>query len=158
MTSRILVATRVEVPQDRAFAAFTSEIAAWWRPNRLFEFTSRRSGVLAFEPHEGGRVTETYTDGSVFEIGRIRVWEPPSRLVFSWRQASFTAGQETEVHVRFEPAGDETRVTVEHFGWETVPPEHVARHTFPDAIFMQRHAEWWQALLRSFKDEAQGPS
>jgi uncharacterized protein YndB with AHSA1/START domain len=158
VASRILVSTRVAVSPERAFEAFTREIAAWWRPNGLFEFTSRRSGVLAFEPHEGGSFTETYDDGSVFEIGRIRVWEPPSRLVFGWRQASFTTGQETEVHVRFEPAGAETRVTVEHFGWETVPLEHVARHTFPDAIFMQRHAEWWQALLRSFKDEAQGPS
>jgi uncharacterized protein YndB with AHSA1/START domain len=157
VASRILVAIRVAVSPARAFEAFTSEIAAWWRPNAMFDFTVRRSGLLAFEPHEGGRFTEVYDDGSVFEIGRIRVWEPPSRLVFSWRQASFKEGQETEVHVRFEPAGEETRVTVEHFGWETVPPEHVARHTFPAAMFMQRHAEWWQALLRSFKDKALRP-
>jgi hypothetical protein len=23
----------------------------------------------------------------------------------------------------------------------------VARHDFPDAIFLRRHAEWWQSLL-----------
>jgi hypothetical protein len=27
----------------------------------------------------------------------------------------------------------------------------VARHHFPDAIFLRRHAEWWQALLGSYK-------
>ncbi|HKA49646.1 MAG TPA: SRPBCC domain-containing protein, partial [Candidatus Dormibacteraeota bacterium] len=67
----------------------------------------------------------------------------------SWRQASFAPGQETEVHVRFEAAGDETRVTVEHLGWDTVPAEHVARHGFPEAIFLRRHAEWWRSLLHS---------
>jgi hypothetical protein len=51
--------------------------------------------------------------------------------------------------VRFEPVGGETRVTVEHRGWETVPQEHVARHAFPDGVFLRRHAEWWQALLAS---------
>jgi hypothetical protein len=57
--------------------------------------------------------------------------------------------------VTFEPAGDETRVTVEHFGWETVPREHVAKHNFPDAVFLQRHAEWWRALLGSFRERVQ---
>jgi hypothetical protein len=30
----------------------------------------------------------------------------------------------------------ETRVTVEHRGWDSVPQEHVARHGFPDAVFL----------------------
>jgi hypothetical protein len=53
----------------------------------------------------------------------------------------------TGVEVRLEPIGNETSVTVEHRGWETIPQEHVARQTFPDAIFLQRHGEWWQRLL-----------
>ena len=68
-------------------------------------------------------------------------------LVFGWRQAAFAPGQDTEVEVRFEPVGDETRVTVEHRGWDSVPREHVARHGFPDQLFLLRHAQWWQALL-----------
>jgi hypothetical protein len=63
------------------------------------------------------------------------------------RQASFAPEQVTQVEVRFDPVGDETRVTVEHFGWDTVPQDHVARHGFPDAIFLRRHAEWWQSSL-----------
>jgi uncharacterized protein YndB with AHSA1/START domain len=147
--SRILVALRVAAAPQRAFDAFTSEIGQWWRPNGLFSFTPFGAGRLAFEPGQGGRLTETLADGRVFEIGRITLWEPPARLAFSWRQASFAPDQQTEVHVRFEPVGQETRVTVEHLGWDTVPAEHVARHGFPDMVYLQRHAEWWRVLLAS---------
>jgi uncharacterized protein YndB with AHSA1/START domain len=147
--SRILVAVRVAAGPERAFEAFTKEIGQWWRPNRLFQFTPRGPGRLTFEPGPGGRLTETQPDGGVFEIGRITLWEPPARLAFSWRQASFTPAQHTQVQVRFEPLGDETRVTVEHVGWDSVPAEHVARHGFPEMVFLQRHAEWWRALLAS---------
>ena len=151
MSSRILVALRVPATPTRAFQAFTAEIGQWWRPNQLFQFTARPAGTLAFEPGEGGRFIETAADGEVFEIGRITAWQPGARLAFTWRQASFAPGQVTEVEIRFEAVGSETRVTVEHRGWETVPQEHVARHTFPDAVFLQRHGEWWQALLASLR-------
>ena len=98
----------------------------------------------------GGRLTETFADGKVFEVGRITVWEPGVRLELTWRLESFAPGQETRVDVRFAAVGDETRVTVEHVGWDAIPDEHVARHRFPDAIFLQRHGEWWRALLASF--------
>ncbi len=156
MSSKVLVALRVPASPERAFEAFTSEIALWWRPNGLFAFTPRAAGVLSFEPGIGGRLIETRPDGKVFEIGRIRDWSPPGRLVFGWRQASFAPGQETEVEVRFEPVGDETRVTVEHTGWDSVPAVHVARHGFPNPVFLQRHGEWWQALLASYRGRLGG--
>lgn len=151
MSSKVLVSLRVRTSPDRAFAAFVNEIGAWWQTNPLFAFTPRDPGVLAFEPGEGGRLTTTLATGKVFEIGKIRAWDPPRRLVFGWRQASFAPGQDTEVEVRFELVGDETRVTVEHSGWDTVPAAHVARHGFPNALFLTRHGEWWQRLLASYK-------
>lgn len=147
MTSRILVSLRVSATPERAFRVFVHEIGAWWRPNGLFLFTARSPGVLAFEPQLGGRFTETSGDGEVFEIGRITVWEPGARLAFTWRQASFAPDQVTQIEVRFDPIGEETRVTVEHIGWDTIPQDHAARHRFPDAVFLRRHAEWWQSLL-----------
>ena len=149
MSSRVLVALRVKATPDRAFAAFTRDIALWWRPNMLFTFTPRDPGVLSFEPGEGGRLIQTLNSGRIYEIGKIRSWSPPTRLVFGWRQASFQADQDTEVEVRFEPVGAETRVTVEHRGWDSVPATHVARHGFPITVFLGRHGEWWQTLLAS---------
>ena len=151
MNSKVLVSLRVKAPADRAFAAFVNDIGAWWQANPMFAFTPRDPGVLAFEPGEGGRLTETLASGKVFEIGKIRAWEPPRRLVFGWRQAAFAADQDTEVEIRFETVGEETRVTVEHTGWDSVPAAHVARHGFPNQLFLTRHAEWWQALLASYK-------
>jgi len=155
MSAKVLVALRVKAPPLRVFEVFTADIAAWWRPNALFSFTPRSPGVLAFEQAgEGTRLVERLPSGKVFEIGAVRVWDPGRRLVFGWRQASFAPGMDTEVEVRFEPVEGETRVTVEHRGWETVPIEHVARHRFPDAVFLQRHAEWWRALLTSLASQA----
>jgi uncharacterized protein YndB with AHSA1/START domain len=154
MTSRVLVSLRVAATPERAFNVFVHDIGAWWRPNGLFHFTPRSPGILAFESGPAGRFTETFADGEIFEIGRITTWEPGRRLAFTWRQASFPADQVTWVEVRFEPIGDETRVTVEHVGWDTVPQDHVARHGFPDAIFLRRHAEWWQLLLATMRSVA----
>ncbi|MDR3510824.1 MAG: SRPBCC domain-containing protein [Caulobacteraceae bacterium] len=158
MNSKVLVSIRVAAAPEHAFAVFTGEIGLWWRANPLFNFTPRSPGVLSFEPPgpdgRGGRLVEVLPDGKVFEIGEVRIWAPGERLVFGWRQATFAPGQETEVEVRFEAVGAETRVTVEHSGWDSVPAEHVARHGFPDLVFLQRHGEWWRALLVSMRARA----
>jgi hypothetical protein len=154
VTSKVYVALRVAATPERAFAAFVEEIGAWWRPNRLFQTTPRAPGRLAFEPGEGGRLTETLANGKVFEIGRITLWEPPLRLVFSYRQANFPLELHTEVEVRFEAVGEETRVSVEHRGFDQVPAESVARHRFPDQMLLMRLAEWWQAHLASLREVA----
>jgi len=145
-----MVALRVKATPQRAFEVFTQEIGAWWRPNAFFRFTPREPGVLSFDD---GRLSETRGEGKVFEIGKIKVWDPGRRLVFGWRQATFTPDQQTEVEVTFEAFGEETRVSVCHTGWDTVPAGHVARHGHPDPLFLRRHAEWWQALLASLRDQ-----
>jgi len=149
VTSKVFVALRVRATPERAFQAFVGEIGAWWRPNGLFQTTPRAPGVLAFEAGEGGRLIETLANGKVFEIGRILAWEPPERLVFSWRQANFPPDLATEVEVTFQAVGAETRVSVEHRGFARVPVDSAARHGFPDAALLLRLAEWWQGLLGS---------
>jgi uncharacterized protein YndB with AHSA1/START domain len=154
VTSKVFIALRVKATPARAFEAFTAEVGRWWRPNRLFQTTPRDPGLLAFEPGEGGRFIETLANGKVFEIGRIRAWEPPARLVFSYRQANFPRDLHTEVEVRFEAQGDETRVSVEHRGFDRVPLDSAARHRFPDEALLMRLAEWWRAHLASLAELA----
>lgn len=151
MSSRVLVALRVAASPEHAFDVFTREIHLWWRPQPMFRFTPGELGALAFEPCLDGRFTETAADGAVFEIGRITAWEPGSRLAFTWRQASFSADQVTDVDIRFEAVGAETRVSVEHHGWDSVPQAHVARHGMSNILFLQRHGQWWRELLVSLK-------
>lgn len=151
MTSKVYVALRVKASPERAFQAFVGEIGAWWRPSPLFQ-TTPRPGVLSFEPGEGGRLIETRAGGKVFEIGRIVAWEPPSRLVFSWRQANFPPDLHTEVEVGFEAVGDETRVSIEHRGFDQVPAG-AARHGFPDQLLLTRLADFWRAQIAAVGEQ-----
>lgn len=143
--SAVIVSLRVKATPEEAFDVFTQEIGAWWQPNGLFQLTPRGDGVLSFESQEG--LITTLPNGKIFEIGRVTEWTPGERLAFTWRQATFTPEQQTEVTVRFEPVGEETRVTVEHRGWDAIPQAHVARHGFPLMVFQQRQAEHWRTLL-----------
>jgi uncharacterized protein YndB with AHSA1/START domain len=145
MISKVYVALRVKAPPARAFTAFVEEIGAWWRPSPLFQ-TTPRPGRLSFEPGEHGRLIETREGGKVFEIGRIHVWEPPHRLVFSWRQANFPIDLHTEVEVEFEAVGEDTRVSVEHRGFDQIP-QGAARHGFPDEVLLLRLAEFWRTQI-----------
>lgn len=157
MTSKVFLAIRVPADPARAFEVFTAEIAAWWRPDGLFRITGRGDGRLVFEPGAGGRLYTTFADGEEFEIGRISVWEPGRRLVLAWRHANFAPDQSTEVDVRFEAIGDETRVSIEHRAWDTIPQKHAARHGFPEQATLARAADWWRASLGAFRDTLAAP-
>lgn len=150
MTSKVYVALRVKATPARAFQAFVEEIGAWWRPSPLFQ-TTPRPGILSFEPGEGGRLIETRAGGKAFEIGRIRLWDPPHRLIFSWRQANFPLDLHTEVEVGFEGVGDETRVSIEHCGFDQVP-SGAARHGFPDSVLLMRLADFWRGQISAIGD------
>lgn len=117
----------------------------------LFMLTPHGDGCLRFEPGEGGRLVTAVADGQEFEVGRITIWEPGERLALTWRQATFAPKQSTEVDVRFEALGDETRVTVEHRGWDAIPQDHAARHGFELLLFQRRQVEHWLTLLASLK-------
>lgn len=154
MTSRVVVSLRVPCSPVQAFDIFTQEIGQWWADTRTFRFTPRSPGQLAFEPPSGdspGRLVERLPNGKVFEIGPVRDWRRGERLVVGWRQATFGPEHATEVEVRFEAVADETRVTVEHRGWDSVPQEHVARHGFPIIRTNQLQGEQWRAGLEAIK-------
>jgi hypothetical protein len=156
MTAAVIVSIRVDATPVRAFVIFTEEIGKWWRPNSLFALTPHGDGHLRFEPGEGGRLVAALANGK--EFGRITVWKPGERLALTWREATFAPGQSTQLDVRFEAVGDQTRVTVEHHGWDEIPQDHVARHGFELMLFQRRLAEHWRVLLASLDTEARRDS
>jgi uncharacterized protein YndB with AHSA1/START domain len=152
MTAAVIVSLRVAASPARAFDAFTAEIGSWWVRDPLFALTPQGDGTLHFEPGAGGRLVATLADGSTFEVGRITVWQPGERLALTWRQASFAPDQTTMLDVSFEAVGAETRVTVTHRGWDTIPQDHVARHGFDLLLFQRRQVDHWRALLARLRE------
>lgn len=151
---RARVSVGVALPPAQAFRIFTEEIELWWRRGPRFRCAPGDAGLIALEPRVGGRVFESYTVGSremVVEIGRIRVWEPPRRLLFDWRAANFAPAERTEVEVLFEPSENGTRVTVTHTGWAAIRDDHPVRHGKTGADFSREIGLWWGGLLSALR-------
>lgn len=104
------------------FDTFVRTIGAWWP---VTPFSAGRDQVrdVTFERHAGGRVYETWDDGTQVDWGTLRAWEPPERSVMSWNITSVA----TEVELRFTVLGPAlTKVAVEHRGWEALTEEQLA--------------------------------
>jgi hypothetical protein len=106
------IVSEVEVPVDpaTAFTVFTDEVDLWWVRGPInFWGDAGRVFALHFEPGVGGRLLQVYDspDGDEFELGRITVWEPGTRL--GWQ----STGDDVETEVRFEASEGGTRVVVE---------------------------------------------
>jgi uncharacterized protein YndB with AHSA1/START domain len=120
----------VNAPADRAFKVFTE------RFDRIKPREHNMLGVdiaeSVFEPRVGGRVYDRGADGSECQWGRVLVYEPPVRIVFSWDispawQIESDVDRASEVEIRFVADGPErTRVELEH------------RH-------LDRHGDGWEA-------------
>ena len=156
MSAKIMVSIRLKVAPAVAFDLFTRKVDDWWRKGPKYRMGPQ--GRLRFEPGEGGRLIEIYDEaaGELFEIGRILVWRPGERLVFEWRLPNFTADQSTEVDIGFTAVEGGTRLTLEHRGWDSLPPDHPARHGMNDSLFLLTNARWWEdhfAALRGAADE-----
>ena len=95
---------RVQVPQARAFEVFTARFGAWWPKTHHIAPAEMKDAIIV--------------DGSECVWGEVLVWEPPARVVLSWRlNSKFQLDDEmdSEVEVRFIPDGeDATRVELEH--------------------------------------------
>lgn len=151
------VSVLVAVARAQAFEIFTSELDSWWRRGKQYRFLGRTPGTLYMESRLGGRIFESVPGASgdhVFEAGRITVWEPPERLVFTWRIRNFAPDESTEVEVRFEPVGASTRVIVQHRGWAALRADHPARHGVHGAAFSRTIGLWWADVMTGLREYA----
>jgi uncharacterized protein YndB with AHSA1/START domain len=101
---------------DAAFRVFTEDIGKWWPLEEGYTFGGARADQIHLEARAGGRFYERFSDGEEFVVGSVTAFEPPSRVVLTWKAPSWNAP--TEVEVRFTAEGGGTRVDLEHRGWE----------------------------------------
>lgn len=132
----------VNAPIQRAFAVFTEQFG---------DFKPREHNLLAvpiaetvFEPRVGGHIFDRGVDGTECRWARVLLYEPPTRVVFSWEigptwQLERDPSKASEVEVRFTAeSGQRTRVELEH------------RH-------LDRHGQGWQSVADGVDGDAGWP-
>ncbi len=64
------------------FDAFVATMGAWW-PVQPFSAGKDRVRDVVVERRHGGRVYETWDDGTEVDWGTLTAWEPPARFVMT---------------------------------------------------------------------------
>jgi uncharacterized protein YndB with AHSA1/START domain len=132
----------VNAPIERAFAVFTKQFGHF-KPGE-YNLLAVPIAETIFEPQVGGHIYDRGVDGSVCRWARVLVYEPPSRVVFTWDigptwQLETDHSKTGEVEVRFtEESADRTRVDLEH------------RH-------LDRHGPGWQSVADGVDGDAGWP-
>ena len=111
----------VPAPAERTFTVFVEGFASW----DLNEYTWSQDvlDTIAIEGREGGRCFERGPEDFWIDWGRVLVWDPPRRLLFSWqisprREPVPDREKASEVELRFEEEGlRSTRIEFEHRGF-----------------------------------------
>lgn len=111
----IRLSFEVACPADHAFRTWTAGIDTWWPADHTV--TAAEGLRLVLEPRVGGRIFERTPAGEEHDWGQVTVWEPPSRLGYTWRLRADPADA-TDVEIRFVPLDQGTLVEIEHRGWE----------------------------------------
>jgi uncharacterized protein YndB with AHSA1/START domain len=114
----------VPLAPAEAFRLFTEGYGRWW-PIASHSVGEEQAAACALECFPAGRIYETLTDGRQVEWGQVLEWQPPTRLVFSWRpgRAPDTA-QQVEVVFTSHPHG--STLTLTHSGWELLGEQAAA--------------------------------
>jgi uncharacterized protein YndB with AHSA1/START domain len=112
----VVAEVRIPLSGEGAFRLFTDGISTWW-PLKTHSVYGDDARGLKLEPHAGGRLFETGADESQAVWGRVKVWEPPYRLVLSWHPGR-DADSAQELDISFAEDGRSTLVRIEHRDWD----------------------------------------
>jgi hypothetical protein len=107
---------------EKAFRYFTEDFSKWW-PGATHSVVAFASGhkdspaLCILESKLGGKIYERAANGDEYIWGKILVWSPPARLVFTFHPGNSEELAQT-VEVSFAALPEGTRVTLTHTGWE----------------------------------------
>lgn len=142
---------RVNAAPARAFDVFTAGMSRWWPATHTVLKSPLKQAVI--EPRAGGRWYHVGEDGSECETGRVRVWDPPGRLVLVWQldaQWAYDRDLDTELELRFLADGAATLVELEHRYIERMGEGAATARAAVDA------PGGWSAILEEFRKSAEG--
>jgi uncharacterized protein YndB with AHSA1/START domain len=143
----IRLSFEVACPPDRAFDTWTARIASWWPNDHTVSGEDDLTVVLEGRP--GGRIFERRTSGVEHDWGEVTIWEPPTRLGYTWH-LNRDRSDATEVEVHFVASGDAaTTVEIEHRGWERLGANGQG--------WRDRNDGGWATLLPHFIAAAERP-
>jgi uncharacterized protein YndB with AHSA1/START domain len=149
----------VSVPTDpqHAFDLFTLGMGTWWpvesysRAVSEFEDEDVEVAELEFQPRMGGSILERWTDGRTLPWAEVIAWQPPQRVLLSWRPHS-SPEPPTELEVTFSAGeGGGTLVVIEHRGWERLS------EGFRRGLY-ELYVRGWPTTLRLFAAVAETSS
>jgi len=145
--------TLVRSDVAHTFEVFVRTIGVWW-PVQPFSGGAERVRDVTFEQREGGRIFETWDDGTMVEWGTVLSWTPTDGFVMSWQMTPAT----TEVEFRFTALGPAlTRVAVEHRGWERLTESQLVEAcALPGGYSGGAFAKGWAHILGCFASAAGG--
>jgi SAM-dependent methyltransferase len=100
----MLITLKLDLDSSRAFDIFVDDLS---------------TGIARF-----GLYLEAAPNGRVMkgaeEVGRVEIWQPPKRILFSWRLANWEPQKLAIIEVLFKTIDRGTQVSVEHRGLESV--------------------------------------
>jgi len=138
--------TLVRASAQHTFTTFVTTIGAWW-PAQPFSAGKDRVREITVEQRQGGRVYETWDDGTDVDWGTLVTWQPPERFAMTWTGTP----ARTEVEFTFAALGPAlTRVTVEHRCWEALTDEQLAEDcALPGGYASGAYSRGWATILAS---------
>ncbi|MFM9938165.1 MAG: SRPBCC domain-containing protein [Hyphomicrobiaceae bacterium] len=105
----IINSVLLDMELPKAFTFVTDRIDAWWPIER--RHTGDRSSHIFLLA--SGRFFERAGDGREVELGKVTHWNEPHSIVLDFYIAT-GPDHPTEVEMRFEAEGQQTRLTVIH--------------------------------------------
>jgi len=137
MIEPIRLAFELDCPVEHAFETWTGRIGQWWPIDHTVSASPGLAVVLEGRP--GGRIFERETSGLEHDWGEVTIWEPPTRLAYTWH-LNRDRSDATQVEIRFLPSSDaQTRVEIEHRDWERLGSE--------GPPWRERNVAGWTTLL-----------
>lgn len=124
MDDIICITETVPCSQESAFTAFVNDFQKWWP--QQYSLAGECLDKIGIEPMVDGMCYEIGPHGFRCDWGRVVLWQPFEKLVFTWQITAHRAPEPnpdlaSEVHIDFVAvAPNKTQVLFQH--------QHLSRH------------------------------